>query len=107
MSLKWTLDDALPIIRKIAPIARECGLDVALRGSVLLRGESTNDLDLLLVVEDPDILNVQRCVKGMRHLQEVRDIGYLHPVGGGQNATVWLRDGRRIETRFLSGPEAQ
>jgi hypothetical protein len=98
----WTLEQALPIIRKIAKVAKKCGLDMALRGSVLLRGESRNDLDLLLIVEDPEILNVERCLREMRHLPEVREIGYLHPVGGGRNATVWLRDGKRIEARFPS-----
>ncbi len=35
-------------------------MDVALRGSVLLNGGSDNDLDLVFIVEEPDILDVER-----------------------------------------------
>jgi hypothetical protein len=97
----WTLENALPLVREIAPIAQRCGLSVALRGSVLLRGESYNDLDLLFVVEEPDICDVRRCLQEIALLPEIHAFGAVHPVGGGQHATIWLHDGRHIEARFL------
>jgi hypothetical protein len=101
----WTLEDALLIIRKIAPIAKRCGLCLALRGSVLLRGESNNDLDLLFVVEEPDICSVHGCLKEIATLTEIHKVGDVHPVGEKeQNATIWLHDGRHIEARFLGLP---
>jgi hypothetical protein len=36
----WTLEGALPVIRRIAAIAKEHGFTVALYGSVLMKGES-------------------------------------------------------------------
>ena len=98
----WSIEEALPIIRTLAPIVHKCGLDVALRGSVLLKGESDSDLDLIFIVEEPDILDVEGCLNDIRMLPEVRAIGPLHPVGAGErNATIWLRGGRHIEARFF------
>jgi len=58
----WTLNAALPLIRRIAPIARTHGFSVALYGSVLERGESEKDLDLFFVKQEPDICNLQGCL---------------------------------------------
>ena len=45
---KWTLESALAFIRKISPVVQGmAGFDLALAGSVLKKGESSNDLDLI------------------------------------------------------------
>ena len=47
MSL-WTLDSALDFIRELHHVLNEAGFAAALTGSVLIRGESDNDLDLVI-----------------------------------------------------------
>jgi len=42
----WTLEGAMPIVRRIAAIAKEQGFTVALYGTVLSEGQSDGDLDL-------------------------------------------------------------
>jgi hypothetical protein len=48
----WTLEGALPVIRRIVAIAKEHGFTVALYGSVLMKGESENDLDLYFIAAE-------------------------------------------------------
>jgi hypothetical protein len=48
---KWTLENALPIVRAMDPIVRRCNFSLAFRGSVLIQGESDNDLDLCFLHE--------------------------------------------------------
>jgi predicted nucleotidyltransferase len=48
----WTLEGAVPILRRIAAIAEEHGFTVALYGSVLMKGESESDLDLYFIAAE-------------------------------------------------------
>lgn len=45
----WTLGEALALVRSIEPVVAVVGWHVALGGGVLLRGESTHDLDLIFI----------------------------------------------------------
>jgi hypothetical protein len=99
----WTLEDALPIIRAIAPIAERCGFSVALRGSVLIKGRSEKDLDLLFVEEEPDICDVRRCLDEIAGLLEVRIAGPPHTCSGGHCAVIRLTAGRHIDAQFRHG----
>jgi hypothetical protein len=54
----WTLDNALPLIRRISPIARRHGFALALYGSVLDKGESEKDLDLFFIRREHDSCDV-------------------------------------------------
>lgn len=47
--MKWTLPEALDYIRRHADKAFELRYNLALSGSVLLRGESDHDLDIVCV----------------------------------------------------------
>lgn len=101
--MNWTLDNALPIIRNIAGIARDHGFGVALRGSVLERGESENDLDLFFTVEEVNttIVHVQACVDAIAKLPEVRNCTELSK-GSRPYCAIQLRDGRHIDAQFES-----
>lgn len=44
----WALDEALELIRKLEPGLRDAGWALGLTGSVLTRGESDKDLDLVV-----------------------------------------------------------
>jgi hypothetical protein len=87
----WTLDEALPLIKKIAEAAQRCGFSVALYGSVLERGESNKDLDIFFVEQDP-ACDVERCRDEIRKLPEVRHFGHC---------SIRLKDGRQIDAQFL------
>lgn len=52
MARKWTLDDALKLIRGIQPSVKGFGFHVALAGGVLNLGESDKDLDLVILPLD-------------------------------------------------------
>jgi len=101
----WTLIDALPLIRKIAPIAQRHGFSLALYGSVLDRGESEKDLDFFFVEQDPDICNVQGCLDEISKLPEVRSVGAAYQGTGGAISVIRLHDKRVIDAQFRSyGP---
>jgi hypothetical protein len=103
MRPKWTFEDALPIIRAIDPIARRCNFSLALRGGVLLRGESDRDLDLCFLSEG----DLEFCLPEMV-LEEIAKVlsdqidhyGELYFEGTHPYAVIWLRDGRHIDAHF-------
>jgi hypothetical protein len=97
----WTLDEALPLIRKISPIAREHGFSVALYGSVLDRGRSERDLDLFFIEQDPDICDVQGCLDEISKLPEVHHCGQALQCVGGALCPIWLQDRKHhIDAQF-------
>ena len=101
----WTLDNAIPLIRKIAPIAERHGFSVALYGSVLDEGQNGSDLDLFFVEQDPDICDVLGCLQEIATLPEIRNTGTPFRCTGGACAVMWLRDGNHIDAQFRSyGP---
>lgn len=102
MALPWTLEEALQITRKIAPIVHRCGVEVTLRVSPLAIQQNSDDLDVHLFVEKPGICGLECCLKEMKdNLPEIRAVGALQPVTSQRNATVWLRDGRHLEAHFV------
>lgn len=44
----WTLEEALTLIRELNPLLVEAGWYFGLTGSVLIKGESVKDLDLIV-----------------------------------------------------------
>jgi hypothetical protein len=95
----WTLEGALPVIRRIAAIAKEHGFTVALYGSVLMKGESENDLDLYFIAaeEKTSAVHAQSCVHAIEKTLGESKCLQLTP-----NCTrIQLKDGKRIDTQFL------
>ena len=75
----WTLDDALPLVRKIAPIAKRNGFSVALYGSVLEEGKSENDLDLFFLLDCRQISPTEDVTSWVR--PNCRQILTYHGIG--------------------------
>jgi hypothetical protein len=99
--MKWTLENALPIIRAIDPIARRCNFSLALRGSVLVQGESDSDLDLCFLCEEPGFCSVARLKEEIA--KEMPDLIHHYGAegeGGHPFVVIWLRDGRHIDAQF-------
>jgi hypothetical protein len=102
MPARWNLENALPIVRAMDPIARSCNFSLALRGGVLLRGESDVDLDLCFLSEDdPEVCSVQRLLQEIAQGMREQIDHYDPPAGGNYPYTlIWLRDGRHIDAHF-------
>ena len=103
MSTKWTRDNALPIIRAIDQIARRCNFSLALRGGVLLDGESQRDLDLCLLSEDDrEFCSAEMVLEEIARGMPEQVERYNDPSGGDKylHTIIRLRDGRRIDAHF-------
>ena len=98
----WTIETAIPLIRKIAPIAERYGFSVALSGIVLDGGKSQKDLDLFFVEQDPEICDVHNCLHEIGELPEVRTTGIAFQCAGGAFAAISLHDGGVIAAQFRS-----
>jgi hypothetical protein len=97
----WTLDNALPLIRKISPIARRHGFSVALYGSVLDQGETEKDLDLFFIEQEPDISDVQGCLDEIARLPQIDHCGDAIACTGGTLCVIWLSDPKRyVDAQF-------
>ena len=53
---EWTLAQAFNVCREIEHVIAPVGFHVGLRGSLLLNGESNNDLDLVIYPHDSTIV---------------------------------------------------
>lgn len=103
MPAKWTLDNALPIILAIDSIARRCNFSLALRGGVLLNGESDSDLDLcFLSEEDREFCSAEMVLEEIARGLPQYIHGYNAPSGGDKYpcTLIFLRDGRHIDAHF-------
>lgn len=59
----WTIAEALVLLPSIEEIAKVCGYHIALGGSVMYRGESKKDLDIIVYKhKDPDPLRPEHTV---------------------------------------------
>jgi len=97
----WTLDNALPLVQRISPIARRHGFSVALYGSVLDQGESKKDIDLFFIEQEPDISDAQGCIDEIAELPEMEHIGGPHAGTGGPICAIWLSHPKRhIDAQF-------
>jgi hypothetical protein len=94
----WTLDTALPIIQRIAPIATEHGFTVALRGSVLTNGFA-EDLDLCFIEWEvnTNVVHANHCLNNVANVLDAQ-----HGSLTSGHALILLDDGRRIDAHFLS-----
>lgn len=97
----WTLQTAIPLIQKLAPIATRHGFSVALYGSVLEIGESNKDLDVFFVEQEPTC-DVQGCLAEIRSLPEIRRAGPAFQCGGGACAVIKTCEDTVIDAQFRS-----
>jgi hypothetical protein len=104
----WTLSDALPLIVKLASeLAPDYHL--ALAGSVLLRGASDKDLDLVVypnstVVQDKAVVEAALRRVGLARMY---DVEVMHArwrrVGSTdtKHVEIWDYRGRRVDVIYL------
>lgn len=66
---KYTLDDGVAWAKKFEPILARLGWHVALGGSLIYRGWSANDIDLIVYPHDhrkPAVLNVETLARALQ-----------------------------------------
>lgn len=107
----WALEGALAFVRSLDKAVRGAGYSVALGGSVLLRGESRKDLDLIVfplstAKQDLGALKKVLIAQGLT-LQTPRyevTARWVRDVGSedAKRVEVWDYDGRRVDLLFLS-----
>ncbi len=56
---KWELQDALVVVRELQKVITKVGWSVCLHGSVLYKGASDKDLDLLLFPHNSSLADIQ------------------------------------------------
>lgn len=72
----WTLSDALDVIRPLQFKALQYGYHLALGGGVLNKGESANDLDLIVMPLDQRPCNREKFLAvAAKYLGESTEIG--------------------------------
>jgi hypothetical protein len=93
----WTLETALPVVRRIAAIAKKHGFALALYGSVLNKGHG-QDIDLYFIAQQPNTTSVhaQACIDEIAGIIDVDRCAR-----GPDLALIHFRDGRRIDIQFL------
>ena len=95
----WTLEVALPFVRRIAAIGQEHGFTLALYGSVLMQSRSANDLDLYLIVaeEKTTTEHARTCVHALAKMLPNAECKQITP----DCARIQFKDGKRIDLQFL------
>lgn len=107
--LPWTLDAALLLIKELSPLLLEVGFDAGLLGSVLLRGESTHDLDLVVFPQDASCYDLQQARNAMGkagmtilwHRHEIAGFWHKKRSGDTKHVEVWAHFLRRVDVFFL------
>lgn len=113
----WTLDDALALIREIAPTLKSVGFYPALTGSVLyplLKGTPPKDLDLIIYPHNNAAYFTDQAREALRQhgltmrlsFPEVqrlrRDRGTVQTPEDRKVVEMWHYKGRRIDVIYLT-----
>jgi hypothetical protein len=102
----WGLLEGLEFIRSIKDIALEHGFYVGLAGSVLLKGHSQNDLDVILAPLSGRKLNPNAHEEFIFHLHKHTKIGSYGIATEGREAedkivvVTWLPSRKRVDFFF-------
>jgi len=105
----WSLPEALQLVRELVEPLRSVGYALGLTGSVLTKGESTHDLDLVLyplssAKEDPTALRAALEAHGLKlHVPKERVQKTWRRLGSQdeKHVEVWLYQDRRVDLFFL------
>ena len=106
----WTLVDALDFLRGLQARVEPIGYHVGLLGSVLLKGESLNDLDILIYPASTEKKSHGRLFDvfigyNMTLVIDVQDVQAKWRRDGSQDTkqvSVWSWGGRSVDVFFLS-----
>ena len=110
----WTIDSALTFIREIEPLLIKNGWYVGLTGSVLIKGESKHDLDLIFYPMNNgkvDRLVLYGTLDHSFGMTRKHDVSIVHRKwwkgetysADSKHVEVWeTKDGRRVDLFIMS-----
>lgn len=101
----WSLEEAISFANALHEFLYPLGFDVALTGSILLKGVSEKDIDIIVYPLKKISSNYQEMLDNLPKfgLRFVRlpnhNLGYQDD---GKNVQVWEYDNKRVDLFFLS-----
>ena len=106
----WTRDEALTLVAALWPSLKAVGYYVGLTGSVLVKGTSRNDLDLIVYPASTTSQDKNRVVGALMDAGLTRLTGRdgVHRrwrrLGSSdeKHVEVWELDGKKVDVFFLS-----
>lgn len=109
---KWTLNEAVAFLTDLAGHLEPCGMGVGLMGSVLTKGESRKDLDVILYPMDSskpypwEVTSSALKGYGLELLVDTDSVHQRWRKLGSQDekiVQIWSYKGRRVDVFFLKG----
>jgi len=108
-SYVWTMDDATVFVRALWEVVQKRGYHAALTGSVLTKGCSSNDLDIILYPHSTKEQNYEGLVAALKDFGMVQKLGVagVHKawVKLGSNdekhVEIWTWQGKKVDLLFL------
>ena len=105
----WTLQEALLLIKDLQMPLKNAGFGIALAGSVLLEGESKNDLDLILFPQDTSSVNIEKArlvlqnggMVPLWYRHEIAEFWFRAGSSDTKHVEVWAWNGHRVDIFFL------
>ncbi len=105
----WQRDEAILFCRYLSVFLVPCGYVVALTGSVLIKGESFKDLDIVVFPMSSKEFNIERLYVGLRMagLSQVRDVKSMHAgwrskgLSDEKHVEVWSICNKRVDFLIL------
>jgi hypothetical protein len=106
--IMWNLEQALKLIKELEDSLSQFGVHCALAGSVLYRGTSENDLDLIIYPHKKkkdkswNTYEVKKILKVFFKVPEIRDCGGVSQIRDAKEVSwIEIEDGKRIDFFFL------
>lgn len=107
---EWTLEEGLEVVRWFAPILADCGFGIGLTGSVLTKGTSNKDLDIIVyplctdsvVIAEAKIALVLCGAERKYGRSTVTDAWRKKGSTDNKHVEIWTYKGRRIDVFFLT-----
>jgi hypothetical protein len=105
MNHSWTLEEAVSFVNSLHEFLFPLGFGIALTGSVLTKGYSEKDIDLIVyplkkISADYNVLLESLPKFGLNFVRlPNKNLGYQDD---GKNVQVWEFDDKRVDLFFLS-----
>ena len=111
MNIIWRIEDATIIVNKLIPALKRAGFSVGITGSVLYKGSSTKDLDLIIYPMNAASFSNDKAVKVLVKNGFVLDVPHSKVTAYWEEhnkeptdtkyVDVWKYNGKRVDIMWL------
>lgn len=103
---RWTLDEAVTLVREIEPQLKDYGLHCGITGGVLFNGCSLKDVDLIIYPNKSTTTNYEALVDATKHALDLLGIKIVEKrnhCGYGDNKIVYMctYNNRRVDVFIM------